>query len=134
LPDSAHGTVSRSDDAEIVVAFGEHSESRTDRVVMSGLCHLHWGALSLGADGSALWKSEVSSLATADRWQGQFVLYDKENKVLGTVPSAGTFDVEVKETRPRRMEIIMPLHFDPTVFKRIESVKMSMQCRPKGHS
>ena len=65
---------------------------------MSGFCQLHWGVLSLGSDGSAIWKSEVSSLTATDRWRGQFVLYDNEDNVLGTVPSSGTFDVEVKSS------------------------------------
>ncbi len=131
LRDSAQGTVSQSDDTEIVVAFGEHPESRTDRAVMSGFCHLHSGLLSLGNDGSAIWKSEVSSLTGIERWHGRFVLLDKEENVLGTVPHAGTFDVEVREVRPRRLEIIVPLLFDPAVFKRISTVKMRMECRPK---
>jgi len=48
LRDSAHGTISKADDTEIVVAFGEHPESRRDRDVMSGFCQLHSGLLSLG--------------------------------------------------------------------------------------
>jgi hypothetical protein len=131
LRDSTQGLVTKSDDAEIVVAFGEHDPRRTDAVVMSGFCQLHWGVLSLGPDGSAIWKFAVSSLNGADRWQGQFVLHDKEDNVLGTVPNSGTFDIEVREVRPRRMEIVMPLRFNPAVFKRIGAVKMSTECRPK---
>ena len=130
LRDAAHGTVTTSSESEIVVAFGEHDQNLTNRIVTSGFCQLHWGVLSLGPDGSAIWKFEVSSLTATDRWQGQFVLYDKEDKVLGTVPTARTFDVAVREARPRRMEIIMPLHFDRAIFKRIGSVKMSMECGP----
>ena len=95
LRDSARGTVTMFDDKEIVVTFGEHDQSRTDRAVMSGFCQLHWGVLSLGPDGSAIWKFQVSSLTPTDRRQDQFVLYDKEDDVLGTVPNSGTFDVEV---------------------------------------
>jgi hypothetical protein len=131
LRDAARGTVTKSDDTEIVVAFGEHDQSRMDRAVMSGLCQLHWGVLSFGPDGSAIWNFEVSSLTATDRWQGQFVLHDKEDNVLGTIPNLGTFDVEVREVRQRRMEIVMPLQFDPAAFKRIGSVKMSMECGPK---
>jgi hypothetical protein len=40
--------------------------------------------------------------------------------------------VEVREVRPRRLEIVIPLHFDPAVFKRISTVKMLMECRPTG--
>ena len=132
LRNSARGTITMFDDTEIVVTFGDRDQTGADQTVRSGFCHLHWGVLSLGPDGSAIWKFEVSSLTGTDRWQGQFVLYDKEDKVLGTVPSVGTFDVEVKEVRPRRMEIIMPLHFDAAVFERIGSAKMSMQCEPRG--
>ena len=131
LRDSVQGLVTKSDDAEIVVAFGEHDQSRTDGIVISGFCQLHWGVLSLGSDGSAIWKFEVSSLNDTDRWEGQFVLHDKEDNVLGTVPNSGTFDIQVREVRPRRMEIIIPLRFDPADFTRIGSVKMSIECRPK---
>jgi len=130
LRDSALGTISKADGTEIVVAFGEHPESRRDRYVMSGFCQLHSGLLSLGNDGSAIWKSEVSSLTGTEKWHGQFLLLDKEENVLGTLPHLGTFDVEVREVRPRRLEIILPLRFDPAVFKRISAVKMSMECRP----
>jgi len=60
------------------------------------------------------------------------VLLDKEENVLRTLPHVGTFDVEVREVRPRRLEIVIPLHFDPAVFKRISTVKMLMECRPTG--
>ena len=130
LKDSAHGTISKADGTEIVVAFGQHPESRRDRDVMSGFCQLHSGLLSLGNDGSAIWKSEVSSLTGTEKWYGQFVLLDKEENVLGALPHVGTFDVEVREVRPRRLEIVIPLHFDPAVFNRISTVKMSMECRP----
>ena len=132
LRNSAQGTVTMVDDTEIVITFGERDQNRTDGAVMSGFCQLHWGVLSLGHDGSAIWKSEVSSLNDTDRWWGLFVLYDKEDNVLGTVPNSGMFDVEVKEVRPRRMEIIMPLRFDPDFFARIVSAKMSMQCEPRA--
>jgi hypothetical protein len=102
LRDSARGTINMFDDTEIVITFGDRDQTRTDQAVMSGFCQLHWGVLSLGPDGSAIWKSEVSSLTATDRWRGQFVLYDKEDNVLGTVPNSGTFDVEVREVRPRR--------------------------------
>ena len=132
LRDSAQGTVTMVDDTEIVVTFGERDQNRTDGAVMSGFCQLHWGVISLGHDGSAIWKFEVSSLNDTDRWRGQFVLYDKEENVLGTLPNSGTFDVEVRAVRPRRMEIIMPLRFDPAVYERIGSAKMAMQCEPRG--
>ena len=131
LRDTARGTISKADGTEIVVVFGEHPDSRTDRAVMSGFCQLHSGMLSLGNDGSAIWISEVSSLTGTEKWRGRFVLLDKEENALGTVPDAGTFEVEVRELRPRRLEIVVPLHFDPGVFKRISAVKMSMECRPK---
>jgi hypothetical protein len=125
------GTVSRSNDAEIVVAFGERADSRADRAVTSGFCQLHWGLLSLGSDGTALWKSELSSLTASDRWQGRFELRDKEATLIGTVPRAGTFDVDVREVRPRRLEMIIPLYFERDLFKNIHSVRMLMECRPK---
>ena len=131
LRDAAHGTVTTSSEFEIVVAFGGHDQNPTDRIVTSGFCQLHWGVLSLGHDGSAVLKLEASSLTATDRWQGQFMLHDKESAALGTIPSSGPFVIEVNEMRPQRTGIVIPLHFDPDLFKRISSVRMAMECRRK---
>jgi hypothetical protein len=110
------------------VAFGEHEGNVTDRTVTSGSCKLHWGVLSLGPDGSALLKFEVSSLSASDKWRGQFLLRDNENNELGGVPRSGTFEVEIKELLPKRVGIVIPMSFEAKLFKRIASARMTMEC------
>ena len=128
LRDTAHGTVTKSDDSEIIVAFGEHEGNVTERTVTSGSCKLHWGVLSLGPDGSALLKLEVSSLSASDKWRGQFLLRDKEDNELGNVPSSGTFEVEIKELLPKGVGLVIPMNFEASLFKSISSARMIMEC------
>src|SRR5688572_23783325 len=128
LRDNAPGTITKSDDTEMVVVFGAREKNALDRSVMSGLCRMNFGVLRVGQDGDAIFKSEISSVNPADKWQGQFSLLDKDGQVMGTLPSVGTFTIAIRELSPRTVTTAIPLKFSPELFKKIHSIIMTMEC------
>jgi hypothetical protein len=126
LRDSAQGTIVKSDPTEVVVRFGD--EKNTDKKLSSGLCTMHRGVLTVRPDGYALFDAEVSSPDTTSTWRGDFVILDKEAQVLTTLPTSGAFTIEIKGLSPRKVSMLIPMSFSPDVFRRIDSVKMAMEC------
>ena len=118
LIETVDGKLTRSGDLEIVAAFGER---------VSGLCKMRMGMITLKSDGTGLVEAEVMSPDPSNKWRGQFILVDKEEKTLGTVPAAGHFTIEIKEIQPRSVAVIMPIAYDASLLKSVSAVKMEME-------
>ena len=128
LRDTTQARITTSDGSRMVAVFGTHEGNPDGMPAESGHCTMHWGVLSLANDGSALLQTDVSSLDTSAKWQGRLLLLDQEGKTVGTLPASGTFTIEIRELRPRRVTMTIPMTFSPESFAKIRSVRMNMEC------
>ena len=117
--ETVDGKLTRPGDVEIIAAFGER---------VSGLCKMRMGTITLESDGTALVEVEIVSPDPSSRWRGQFILIDKDQKTLSTIPAAGGFTIEIKEIQPRSVAVVMPITYDATLLKSVSAVKMEMEC------